>query len=367
MGKQNHYNNMFAKLTIAGSLLATAFSSPLDPRQLVRRDDSTVLLELPKGAFGPAIEGASVNKAGDVFAVDLQKETEIATALGYGFFNQAKDGVKNVLGDDNPLFVVKNDTAKAPFLAGARFINGGKDVLLADANNMRVLTVNVETKESSVLCSDPKMLQPNDIAVSSQRDCLIYLSGQNYTTDSVAGKDGDLWTCDSGKATQFDPAILKKADIHRTNGVEASPDGTSLYVTSVKNVAGKTTGHRIFKFALDKKTGALLNEAPKLFFEATLPGDSDLDGMRTDVDGNLYATFNGAGKIVKISPKGNVLQTILTTGVKGPSNLELGGEDGKTLFAIGRCEADAEAGCAASIQVGVAGRAFTQLNKAEKE
>ncbi|KAK2793824.1 hypothetical protein FQN50_009979 [Emmonsiellopsis sp. PD_5] len=365
MGKQNHYNNMFAKLTIAGSLLATAFSSPLDPTQLVRRDDSTVQLELPKGAFGGQIEGASVNKAGDVFAADLLKGTEIGTGLGFGFFNQAKDGVKNVLGDSNPLFRAKNDTAKPPSIAGARFVNGGKDVLLADANNKRVLTVNVETKKSSVLCSDPKMLQPNDIAVSSHRDCLIYLSGQNYTSDTVAGTHGDLWTCDGGKATQFDPAILKKANIHRTNGIEASPDGTSLYVTSVKNVAGETKEHRIFKFALDKKTGALLHEDPKLFFEATLPATSDLDGMRTDVDGNLYATFNGEGKIVKISPKGNVLQTILIKGVKGPSNLELGGEDGKTLFAIGKCEADVNVGCAASIQVGTAGRAFTQLNKAK--
>ncbi|QSS56556.1 hypothetical protein I7I53_04804 [Histoplasma capsulatum var. duboisii H88] len=40
----------------------------------------------------------------------------------------------------------------------------------------------------------------------------------------------------------------------------------------------------------------------------------DLDDMRSDVDGNLYATLNGDGKIIKLSPEGKVLQTILATG-----------------------------------------------------
>ncbi|OJD14693.1 hypothetical protein AJ78_04984 [Emergomyces pasteurianus Ep9510] len=82
---------------------------------------------------------------------------------------------------------------------------------------------------------------------------------------------------------------------------------------------------------------------------------SDIDGMRTDVDGNLYATLNGEGK---------VLQTILTTGVKSPINVELGGKDGKTLFTIGKCEDNSEVGCAASFQVDKAGRTFVELNKA---
>ncbi|OJD14694.1 hypothetical protein AJ78_04985 [Emergomyces pasteurianus Ep9510] len=41
----------------------------------------------------------------------------------------------------------------------------------------------------------------------------------NRSTDTVAVESGDLWTCDGGKATQFDPEILKKAD---TNGASTA-------------------------------------------------------------------------------------------------------------------------------------------------
>ncbi|OJD10501.1 hypothetical protein AJ78_08508 [Emergomyces pasteurianus Ep9510] len=355
---------MLTKLTVASSLIAIAFSNPLDST-VSRRDENALLLDLPTDSFAGAIEAASVNKAGDVFAASFVKGNQIELGFAFGFFNQVKDGTKNVLSDDNPVFVVKNDTGTAPILTGARFVHDGNRLLLADAGNHRVLSVDVATSRASIFCSDRKMLQPNDIAISAVRDCLIYLSGQNYTANTVAGESGDLWTCDGGRAAQFDPEILKKAGIHRTNGVEASPDGSFLYLTSAENVDNNVRNHKIFKFALDTSTGALLKRDPELFYEFTgLEAGSDLDGMRTDVDGNLYATLNGEGKIIKLSPEGKVLQTILTTGVKGPSNVELGGNDGKTLFAIGKCADNAEVDCAASLQVDKAGRAFTELNKA---
>ncbi|OJD21252.1 hypothetical protein ACJ73_07412 [Blastomyces percursus] len=355
---------MLIKLTIASSLIATAFSTPLDSTCFAHRDGKAVPLNLPKDAFTGAIEAASVNKAGDVFAAGFVRGNQSEPGLSFGFFNQVKDGVKNVLSDDNPVFIVNNDTGTAPILAGARFVQDGNKVLLADASNHRVLSVNVTTEKASIFCSDPKMLQPNDIAISAVRKCLIYLSGQNYTANTVAGESGDLWTCNGGKATQFRSEILKKADIHRTNGIEVSPDGSFLYLTSAKNIENKVRDHKIFKFALDRSTGALLEKDPVLFYEFKGLGiSSDLDGMRTDIDGNLYATLNGEGKVVKLSPEGKVLQTILTTGVKGPSNVELGGKDGRILFAIGKCEDNVEVGCAASFHADKPGRAFMELNR----
>ncbi|KKZ65235.1 hypothetical protein EMCG_08944 [[Emmonsia] crescens] len=303
MAKHNTQNR-FVKLAIAASLITTAFSSPLNVAGLVRRDDAAKELKLDAKAFGAAIEGASVNKAGDVYAVDFRGKGATSTS-SFGFFHQTSGGVDKVVGQD-PIVIAKG--SEDTFLAGARFVKGGEKT-------------------------------------------------------TVAGEHGDLWTCDGNKATQFSPAILKKADIHRTNGIEVEPKGEFLYLSSAANVKSVVGNLKIFKFALDKETGALLEKDPVVFHDFSHEKDADLDGMRTDVDGNLYVSLNGAGKIAKLDPSGKLLQYITTPGVKGPSNLELGGKDGKTLFAVGRCDnKDKTPGCAASIDVDKPGRAFTSLN-----
>ncbi|OAX80354.1 hypothetical protein ACJ72_05312 [Emergomyces africanus] len=365
MAKLNSQNRLI-KLAIAASLMSTAFSTPLNVSGAVRRDDAAGVqtipakeLKLDAKAFGASIEGASVNKAGDVYAVDFRGKGATSTS-SFGFFHQTSGGLDHVLGQD-PIIIAKG--TQDTFLAGSRFVKGGEKVLLADAQNKRVMVVEVASKKASVFCENVKMLQPNDIAISTKRDCLIYLSGQKYVENTAAGVDGDLWTCDGNKATQFSPAILKKAGIHRTNGIEVDPKGEFLYLSSAANVKSVVSNLKIFKFVLDKETGALLEKDPVVFHDFSHEKDADLDGMRTDVDGNLYVSLNGAGKIAKIDPNGKLLQYITTPGVKGPSTLELGGKEGKTLFAAGRCDnKDKAPGCAVSIDVDKPGRAFTSLN-----
>lgn len=211
------------------------------------------------------------------------------------------------------------------------------------------------------------MLQPNDLALSTMRDTLIFLSGQNFTSDTTAGKSGDLWTCDGGLAIQFPPDILAAADIHRTNGIETDISGAALYLSSATNVNGTVTANRIFKFALNKDTGYLLPQAPKLFFDFVDTAATDIDGMRTDIDGNLFVTRNGLGSIVKLSPKGELLMEIELPGMGGPSNMEFGGNDGTTLVAIGKCKEDATKGCAASFESNAAGKAWVRLQPGVNE
>lgn len=212
-------------------------------------------------------------------------------------------------------------------------------VAISDAANSRVLRVtkNGTKTDIDIFCTDPQILQPNDIALSTKKDSLIFLSGQNFTADTIDGVSGDLWTCEAGKATQFDPAILAAADIHRTNGIETSPDGKFLYLSSAKNVGGKVVSNQIFKFALDQHTGHLLKQKPTLFYDFVDSPATDIDGMRADVAGNLFVTRNGDGKVVKISPDGKSLAEIVLRGMGGPSSLEFGGCDGSTLFAVGKC------------------------------
>ena len=207
------------------------------------------------------------------------------------------------------------------------------------------------------------MLQPNDLSMWSYRDenMLLYLSGQNYTANTTAGESGDLWTCSKDKAIQFPPAILKEAGIHRTNGIEVSLDGKTLYLSSAKNENGNVTENAIYAFQIGVQ-GELVQEKPKLFYNFT--GDQaaiDVDGMRTDLDGNLYVTRNGDGKVNVFGTDGTLKKVIDLPGVKGPSNLELGGPGGTTLYAVGKCKDHEGLGCAASFETGIVGKAYKAL------
>jgi len=59
--------------------------------------------------------------------------------------------------------------------------------------------------------------------------------------------------------------------------------------------------------------------------------DHGFDGMRADVDGNLYITRYGKGTVVKMSPSGEILQEVDVLGMR-PSNLCFGGPDGRTVY-----------------------------------
>ena len=59
--------------------------------------------------------------------------------------------------------------------------------------------------------------------------------------------------------------------------------------------------------------------------------DYGLDGMRCDVDGNLYAARWGKGTVAKISPQGKLLREIDVLGAK-PTNVCFGGTDGRTCY-----------------------------------
>ena len=48
-----------------------------------------------------------------------------------------------------------------------------------------------------------------------------------------------------------------------------------------------------------------------------------MDGMRCDVDGNLYITRQNKGTIAKVSPEGDLMLEIELTGKK-PSNIAFG-------------------------------------------
>jgi gluconolactonase len=102
------------------------------------------------------------------------------------------------------------------------------------------------------------------------------------------------------------------------NGIEVSPDGKTLYVN-------ESVQRNIWAFAI-AADGSLAEKRLLKKFE-----DFGFDGMRCDVDGNLYVTRHGKGTVVKLSPAGDVLREIDVLG-DSPSNLCFGGPDGRTVY-----------------------------------
>jgi sugar lactone lactonase YvrE len=103
-----------------------------------------------------------------------------------------------------------------------------------------------------------------------------------------------------------------------TNGIEVSPDGSTLYVN-------ESVQRNIWAFTITPTKSLSDKRLLKRF------PDFGFDGMRCDVDGNLYITRHGKGTVVKLSPSGEILAEVAVLGSK-PSNICFGGPDGRTAY-----------------------------------
>jgi sugar lactone lactonase YvrE len=169
-----------------------------------------------------------------------------------------------------------------------------------------VLKIDLKTKAVSVFAHEDKMHQPNDLAIGP--DGVIWASDPDWGKST-----GQIWRVDTtGKVT------LVASGLGTTNGIEVSPDGKTLYVNeSIQR------GVWAFPISADGKLGE--RKLVKQF------DDHGFDGMRCDVDGNLYITRYGTGTVVKLSPDGKILKEIDVLG-DAPSNLCFGGPDGRTVY-----------------------------------
>ncbi|MFO0954342.1 MAG: SMP-30/gluconolactonase/LRE family protein [Isosphaeraceae bacterium] len=177
---------------------------------------------------------------------------------------------------------------------------------VADYTGHNVLRVDPATKAVSVF-AHAEMNQPNDVAIAP--DDTIYASDPDW-----AGGKGQVWMVPAGGGS----ARKVAADMGTTNGVEVSPDGKWLYVN-------ESVQRNVWKFPV-RPDGTL---GPKQLIKQ-FP-DHGFDGMRCDVDGNLYITRHGKGTVVVMTPEGQVLREVDVLG-KSPTNLCFGGPDGRTVY-----------------------------------
>ena len=176
---------------------------------------------------------------------------------------------------------------------------------LADYIGHNVLKVNLQSKEVSVYAHDSLLNQPNDLAICCNDR--MFASDPNWKENT-----GQLWRVENG---QFH--LLSK-EMGTTNGVEVSPDEKTLYVN-------ESVQRSVWAFDLDTE-GNISNK--RLFHQFV---DFGMDGMRCDVEGNLYITRYGKGTVAKLSPEGKLLLEVQMKGKK-PSNIAFGGKDGKTAY-----------------------------------
>jgi sugar lactone lactonase YvrE len=241
----------------------------------------------PAHGFTEGIEGPAVDRDGMIYAVNFEKQGTIGQVTPSG-----EAGIFIEL----PTGSIGN---------GIRFNSKG-EMLIADYTNHNILRVEMSSKKISVLANEPKMSQPNDIAIDKK--------------DRLYASDPD-WKAGTGRIWRIDPdgkVSLLLDNLGTTNGIEVSPNGKTLYVN-------ESVQRKVWAYDLSGD-GQISNK--RLFIEFP---DFGMDGMRCDIKGNLFITRHGKGTVVEVSPRGKMIREIAMTGKK-PSNLTFGGKDGRTVY-----------------------------------
>ncbi len=177
---------------------------------------------------------------------------------------------------------------------------------VADYVGHNVLRIDPETKKITVFAHNDNMNQPNDLAIAP--DGTLFASDPNWDNGT-----GQVWRIDRDGKT-----FLAAPNMGTSNGIEVSPDGKTLYVNESKQL-------KIWAFDI-AADGSLSGKRLLKEFK-----DHGFDGMRCDVDGNLYVTRHGKGTVVVLSPAGRELHEVDVLGPQ-PSNLCFGGPDGRTVY-----------------------------------
>jgi len=236
--------------------------------------------------FTAGIEGPNCDREGNIYAVNFAEQGTIGKVTPEG---------KGEVFVKLPSGSIGN---------GIVFDKKGM-MYVADYTNHNVLKIDLKTRAITVFAHEPKMNQPNDLAIAP--DGTIYASDPNWKEST-----GQIWRIDPKGNVK-----LVAPNMGTTNGIEVSPDGKTLYVN--ESVQRNVWAFDITQDGLANKR--LIKQFP----------DYGFDGMRCDVDGNLYITRYGKGTVIKMTPQGEVLKEIDVLGAR-PSNLCFGGPDGRTVY-----------------------------------
>ena len=196
-------------------------------------------------------------------------------------------------------------------------------LLLCQHGDRRISRLNDDGKTFTTLVDrfgGKRFSSPNDLCVDRHGN--IYFTDPPYGLGQVGVREIDF----SGiyRRAPDGTVTLLNRELERPNGIALSPDEQTLYVG---NTDEKRPVILAIPLAADGTAGA-----SRVFFDSTalrVPGrPGSLDGLRVDVQGNLWTS--GPGGILIISPAGKHLGSLLTG--RSTANCCFGGPDGSTLY-----------------------------------
>ncbi|MFW6189923.1 MAG: SMP-30/gluconolactonase/LRE family protein [Planctomycetota bacterium] len=161
--------------------------------------------------------------------------------------------------------------------------------------------------------------------LNSPNDLVVHTDGSVYFTDPPYGVDEENRELDFQGVYRIGPdgkLTLLVDDFVKPNGLALSPDEKTLYVAD-------TDRHQVRAFDL-REDGTLANGRTLVRVEP--PEQLRPDGMKVDVEGNLYVA--GVGGVWVFDPEGRKL-TVLELPQR-PANLAFAGPEGRTLYITAR-------------------------------
>ncbi len=274
-----------SSLVLAASLLSSGL-----PVKAAPAVEAPLFVARPltaENAFTTGIEGPACDARGSIYAVNFERQQTIGKVTADGKAEVFVELPGNSTG--NGIVITRDGT-----------------LFVADYVGHNILRVDPKSRAVTVFAHDDRMNQPNDLALAPSGD--LYASDPNWKENT-----GQVW-----RATPNGKLSLVATNLGTSNGIEVSPDGKTLYVN-------ESVQRNVWAFTI-QSDGSLAHKRLVKKFET-----HGFDGMRCDVDGNLYISRHGKGTVVKLSPAGEVLREVDVLGSK-PSNLCFGGPDGRTVY-----------------------------------
>jgi sugar lactone lactonase YvrE len=280
--------SLLCQLVVASIVVSSAIAqdAPFQSRQVT-----------PTGEYTHGIEGPAVDQQGNLYVVNFGKP---------GTIGKLPNGASQ-----SELFAVLPEGSVGNAI---RFDREGR-MFVADYRKHTIFVVGRDGRDVETYFHSDDFNQPNDMTVAT--DGTIYASDPNWKR-----RDGQIWRVQrSADGNVIGEKMTADRRMSTTNGIDLSPDGKTLYV-------GESDTKEIWSYRID---GTRL-VAPKLVKRFD---DFDIDGLRTDTAGNLFAARILKGTIAVVTPAGKLIREIPLNG-KEPTNLAFGGNDGKTVFVTQR-------------------------------
>ncbi|MGQ0543631.1 MAG: SMP-30/gluconolactonase/LRE family protein, partial [Blastocatellia bacterium] len=168
-----------------------------------------------------------------------------------------------------------------------------------------------------------KLNSPNDLVYRS--DGALFFTDPNFGLPKF-GEDPRKELPHTGVYSLYKGKLqLLTKEFTGPNGIALSPDEKFLYI-------GNWDDNKkvVYRYEL-QPDGTVING--KLFFDFTpIKGEDAIDGVKVDVEGNVYVSAPGGLHI--LSPEGKHLGTIIAP--QHVHNMAWGNDDGKTLYLAAR-------------------------------